>query len=527
MSKDNREDDFDLPTVDADITSTGAAADSSEQDDPIKGLPRILRYAILFQRGAPALWQRLAAEIDEVCPALALNAAWMQARDEGLTVALALELDHRAVVEDKPELRSLADSVRLIALPLPQGLSDLEDHRRVSKALLTALRGLSSKTEIKLRADIEAVCFGWAAMPAATNLLSQGMRTSAAANAITLGKRMAIHRIAAAEQAIWDLVDQTKLDEQQRAGASTGISGKSGDNATGEVVIAAPGTVLVCTIDDKTLKHGKLMEIVRPLKHVINTGVPLVAAAPLQTVRRQLLFEFPYASAAIDFVLGDLVGRATSTLRPLLLIGEPGGGKSRFARRLAELLGLHCWRTDAGRSDGAIFGGTDKRWHTAEPCHSFLAIAQGRQANPVVLLDELEKAATRSDYGRLWDCLLGLLEPETSARYPDPALQTELDLSHVSYIATANSVDPLPTPLRDRFRTITFPTPKDGDLDALLPAVIVDIARERGLDTCWISPLGTRERHAIAKIWRGGSVRRLRRVVEIVLREKDANATRN
>ena len=44
------------------------------------------------------------------------------------------------------------------------------------------------------------------------------------------------------------------------------------------------------------------------------------------------------------------------------------------------------------RSDGAVFGGTDKRWYSAEPCHPFLAITRAAHANPVVLIDELEKA---------------------------------------------------------------------------------------------------------------------------------------
>src|SRR2546430_9876661 len=47
-----------------------------------------------------------------------------------------------------------------------------------------------------------------------------------------------------------------------------------------------------------------------------------------------------------------------------------------------------------------------------------------------------------------------------------------LDLSHVSYVATANSLDQLPGPLRDRFRVILFPKPSANDLDALLPAVL-------------------------------------------------------
>lgn len=145
----------------------------------------------------------------------------------------------------------------------------------------------------------------------------------------------------------------------------------------------------------------------------------------------------------------------------------------------------------------------------------------------MVLLDEIEKSATRNDYGRLWDCLLGFLELETNARYPDPALQTNLDLAHVSYVATANSLDPLPSPIRDRFKVVRFPKPTSADLDALLPAIIADLAKERGLNTSWVPPLDGTEHIVAARSWRGGSVRRLRRVVEAILRDRDAKAIRN
>jgi ATP-dependent Lon protease len=188
---------------------------------------------------------------------------------------------------------------------------------------------------------------------------------------------------------------------------------------------------------------------------------------------------------------------------------------------------LSVWREDASRADGAVFAGTDRRWYSAEPCHSFLAIAAGRIANPLVLFEEFEKTSTRSDYGRLWDCLLGFFEPETSARYLDPALQTNLDLSEISYVCTANSLDPLPGPIRDRMRVVTFPKPGADDLGALLPAVIADLARERGIDRNWVPPLDGFEHAAVARHWCGGSVRRLRRIVEAILRERDVRATRN
>jgi ATP-dependent Lon protease len=284
---------------------------------------------------------------------------------------------------------------------------------------------------------------------------------------------------------------------------------------------------VVCRLDEAAMKNPKMRELIAPMKAVINTALPLAPVPPLHEVREKLLFEFPYAERVIDFALADLVGRSTVRLNPLIFCGPSGGGKSRFARRLGESLNLHVARTDASRSDGAVFGGTDKRWYSAEPCHPFLAIAQSKQAGPLVLIDELEKAGTRTDYGRFWDCLLGFLEPETASRYPDPALQTTLDLSQISYVATANSLDALPSPLRDRFRVITFPKPTAADLDALLPAVTVDLVTERGLDQRWVEPLTGFERDAVAAHWRGGSVRRLRRVVEIVLRARESTAVRN
>lgn len=57
--------------------------------------------------------------------------------------------------------------------------------------------------------------------------------------------------------------------------------------------------------------------------------------------------------------------------------------------------------------------------------------------------------------------------------------------------------------------------------------MIVDLARERGLDASWMPPLDGAEHRAVELNWRGGSVRRLRRIVEAILRERDRNATRN
>jgi hypothetical protein len=288
-----------------------------------------------------------------------------------------------------------------------------------------------------------------------------------------------------------------------------------------------PYQMMIGRMEKAEIASPKLKGIIAPVRAVLNVALPLHPTPPLDRIRTALIAEFPYAADTIDTVLAGLIGKPTVKLHPILLVGEPGGGKSRFARRLGEVLGLTTWRVDAAQAGGSVLGGTDRRWHSAECCHPLLAIARGRIANPLIIVDELEKAATRSDYGRLWDCLLGLIEPETSSRYPDPALQIPLDLSHVNYIAAANSIATLPAPLRDRFRIVPFRKPAIDDLDALLPGLIHALATEHGIDTRWIAPLDDIERATIAKAWPGGSVRKLQRILEAILQMRDRIAPRH
>jgi len=110
--------------------------------------------------------------------------------------------------------------------------------------------------------------------------------------------------------------------------------------------------------------------------------------------------------------------------------------------------------------------------------------------------------------------------------FPSPSTALDLSLSQVSFIATANSVDPIPSPLRDRFRIIIFPEPRKDDGGALLPAILVDLASERGLDHRWIRPLDAEEQATIISYWNGGSVR-LRRIVDAIVRAREGETTRN
>jgi ATP-dependent Lon protease len=517
-------DDASMPgAVDPDTVANGAAADSADGNlERLKGLPRILRYAMLSKDNRDdVVAHRLVAEIDELCPNLSQNAAWAVTQDSETGLALAVELDRLAVIRDLPLLRSLGDCVRLLSLSMPCDFEQFGAFRRVTRAMIHALRHVAATLDDQQCADLEELIYGFAALPAATGVTDATRLWPAISSAVYLGERSARHRIRAA---VVNTTRHIRHNEEQQAARPPAQS--AADVTMPEPVTIQPvahNHVVVGRMAENEIKALKLLE---PLRHVLRFSLPLIETPPLDRVRATLVAEFPYAVEVIDFTLTDLIGRPTMQLRPLLLVGEPGGGKSRFARRLGEVLGLTIWGTDAAQSDGNSFAGTDRRWNTAQPCHPFLAIARGRTANPLMLIDEIEKTSTRSDYGRLWDCLLGLLEPETSARYLDPALQIPLDLSHVSYVATANTIEPLPLPLRDRFRTITFPKPTSDDLDMLLPGLIAGLAVERGVDGRWITPFDALERASIKAAWPGGSVRRLRRILETIIQVRDRMASR-
>jgi hypothetical protein len=194
----------------------------------------------------------------------------------------------------------------------------------------------------------------------------------------------------------------------------------------------------------------------------------------------------------------------------------------------ALLVDEYVYRFDGAASSDNQFAGTAKAWANTEVSVPARAVAQSRTANPMVLIDEIEKAADRHHNGRLWDALLPFLDPETAGRYRDQSLDSELDLSMVSYVGTANDVLKLPAPLRDRMRVIRVPTPSLVHLPALAASVMRDLAAEdeaRAGD----EPLAEDELAIIGKAWSraGFSMRSLQKIVGASLEARDQHAMRH
>jgi hypothetical protein len=250
---------------------------------------------------------------------------------------------------------------------------------------------------------------------------------------------------------------------------------------------------------------------------LVGKWLPLVATPDLTDLRQGLLADYPHAEAVIETITDDLIGQDYVQLRPVVLVGQPGAGKTQLALSILSALGLptHLFPC-GGASDGAL-GGTARRWSTGEPSTPASLLHKHAVASPGIVLDELDKTATGDTNGRLQDTLLGMLEPLTASRWHDPYLEADVDLSHVVWIGTANSTAGLSGPLRDRCRILRVPLPAPEHLPVLGQALFRRAYLARNQDPRWYMPLDDMELRAVASAWPGGSIRHLARLLEGVV----------
>lgn len=223
--------------------------------------------------------------------------------------------------------------------------------------------------------------------------------------------------------------------------------------------------------------------------------IPLATLADPGPALDTLRNEFPWMERIIDWIARQMQfqlynGQTAIRLRPLLLVGGYGVGKTRFAQRLASLFQLPSLVLPAsGSSDNRALQGTARGWSTGQPGLVVQLMAERRIANPLVVIDELDKAGTSTHNGRIWDTLLQMTERTNARQVFDEYLYAPVDLSHVSWVATANDVAQLPGALLSRFTVLAVPQPQRAHYPAIIASALADIAREMGVEPEALPPL--------------------------------------
>ncbi len=310
-----------------------------------------------------------------------------------------------------------------------------------------------------------------------------------------------------------------RISRQSRPQANSESSPVQGAPIAGpsRIVMASPIDVTAHASREKREESERWNRLARPL--------PLLSGPFRETIIATLHQEFPWMEAAIGRIDSELALRQRAAgepwfhLRPMLLLGPPSCGKSRFARRLGEIVGLHTrMMSVGGSSDSREMGGTARGWSSAIPSAPVRLMLEALQANPLLVLDEIDKVASSAHNGRVPDVILAMLEPETAVRWYDECLGRPVDLTALNWIFLANDLGPIPGPLRSRLGIVQVDRPAPAHLGIVLDAMLRDIAAELGLEAERLPRLHPAARDYLERGFaRGASLRQVRAALERAL----------
>jgi ATP-dependent Lon protease len=232
--------------------------------------------------------------------------------------------------------------------------------------------------------------------------------------------------------------------------------------------------------------RGRSPELDTFYERMLETGPDRFLTTPSSLDALDPLFE---ECPNFDEVLADLArylrlahaGDKGFNVMPILLLGGPGVGKTHFAKRLAKVMQTDCELISMNAlSAGFVITGSSASWRGAKCGKVAERLVRGKYANPVIVLDEVEKASGSSQSDPL-AALYQLLEPETACAFRDEFIDVEIDASQIFWVLTANSTEGIPHPLLNRMAVYEVPTPTPEQAAGIAQRVYGGLLRELNL----------------------------------------------
>ncbi|MSQ89442.1 MAG: AAA family ATPase [Betaproteobacteria bacterium] len=197
---------------------------------------------------------------------------------------------------------------------------------------------------------------------------------------------------------------------------------------------------------------------------MLRVGGQRFAVKPSGLPQMQALFEeLPNFGEVLEHIRRQLALCIDSNddveLPPILLLGSAGIGKTHFARRISQLLGTgYGFVPMSSLTAGWVLSGASSQWKNAKPGKVFDTFLNGDYANPVMVVDELDKASADGQYDPLGP-LYELLETQTAMHFTDEFAEIPINASGAVWFATANDASRIPEPLLNRMNVYEIEPP--------------------------------------------------------------------
>jgi ATP-dependent Lon protease len=189
----------------------------------------------------------------------------------------------------------------------------------------------------------------------------------------------------------------------------------------------------------------------------------------------------PIRYLQVALTLAGAMSAAEFRIAPILILGEPGIGKTYLAMQLAHALGVPMDKLSAGAAQGAFqLTGSHPSWSRSMAGSVFTLLSAGTSAAPVMVIDEVDKIGDGGQYP-IQPALLDLLEKNTATTFKDGFYDLKFDASRIIFVLTANDLNAVPAPLLSRVSVFKVPRPKPAQRLRIIQNEVARLCRKTRL----------------------------------------------